>query len=98
MQASAALAPIDSRYTKGLRDLIACIMLKSPGDRPSVENIMAFPVVVNALMNLCTDIGRLPCTRCATCTMYIHVRFCDVEGGFCQERIRGRARGGAREE
>lgn len=63
MQASAALAPIDSRYSKGLHDLITCIMQKAPNDRPSVENIMAFPVVINALMNLCTDIGRLPCTR-----------------------------------
>eukprot|EP00731_Ephydatia_muelleri_P018111 Em0011g151a len=34
---------------------------RNPSDRPDVEQVMAFPVAVNALVNLSTDVGRLPC-------------------------------------
>ena len=34
-----------------------------PDDRPSIEQIMADPTTANAVVNLYTDIGRLPYTR-----------------------------------
>jgi NIMA (never in mitosis gene a)-related kinase len=63
MQASAALEPLESRYSRGHRDLIYSLLQRNPDERPDVHLVMANPFVVNALMNLCTDIGRLPCTR-----------------------------------
>ena len=66
MQASAVLEPLESRYSRGLRDLIYSLLQRNPDDRPDVYLVMANPFVVNALMNLCTDIGRLPCSRCVS--------------------------------
>ena len=63
MQAAAGISPIPSRYSEGLRDLINSMLQRNPDDRPNIENIMANPVVVNILVNLGTDVGRLPCTR-----------------------------------
>lgn len=54
---------MDERYSKGLRELIHSLLQRNPDDRPGIENIMAMPIMVNPLMNLCTDIGRLPCSR-----------------------------------
>ena len=64
MQGSAALEPLEARYSRGQRDLIYSLLQRNPDDRPDVHLVMANPFVVNALMNLVTDIGRLPCTRC----------------------------------
>ncbi len=63
MQASAALVPIDSSYSQRLDKLIHHLLQKKPENRPSIHSVMATPVVVNALLNLCTDVGRLPCVR-----------------------------------
>ena len=63
MQAAAGISPIPSCYSEGLRDLINSMLQRNPDDRPNIENIMANPVVVNILVNLGTDVGRLPCTR-----------------------------------
>jgi serine/threonine protein kinase len=63
MQASVALQPLESRYSRGLKELIYSLLQRNPDDRPDVHLAMANPFVVNPLMNLCTDIGRLPCTR-----------------------------------
>ena len=64
MQATAALEPLEASYSRGLKDLIYSMLQRNPDDRPDIYLVMANPVVVNALMNLCTDIGRLPCNRC----------------------------------
>ena len=63
MQGSASLLPIDPTYSRGLKELIYSLLQRNPEDRPNIHNVMAMPVVVNALMNLATDVGRLPCTR-----------------------------------
>ena len=63
MQGSVALEPLEPRYSRGLKELIYSLLQRNPDDRPDVHLAMANPFVVNALMNLCTDIGRLPCTR-----------------------------------
>ena len=75
MQASGALGEMDSRYSRGLKELIYSLLQRNPDDRPDVYLAMANPFLVNALMNLCTDIGRLPCTRC------VCVCVCVCEGG-----------------
>ena len=63
MKANSVLEPIDSRYSKQLNDLIHSMLQLLPADRPNINNVMAMPIVVNAHMNLCTEIGRIPCTR-----------------------------------
>ena len=71
MRAAAALKPMDGRYSQGLQDLVYSMLQKSPSDRPGIHNIMATPVVINALLNLSTDIGRVPCTKLV---LYIAIR------------------------
>lgn len=61
MQAN--VKPIDQQYSKGLEQLLKTMLQLNPDDRPSIEDIMAEPFVINALINLYTDIGRLPCTN-----------------------------------
>ena len=63
MQASAVLDPVDPRFSIGLKDLIQSLLQRQPDDRPSVHQVMATPVLINAHMNLATDVGRLPCSK-----------------------------------
>ena len=63
MKAAAVVAPIDPRYDKGLWALIVSLLQLKPAERPGIASVMAAPILVNTLINLCTDIGRLPCTR-----------------------------------
>ena len=50
-------------HVQGLQSLITRTLSLKPDDRPSIEQIMADPITVNAVVNLYTDIGRLPYTR-----------------------------------
>ncbi|KAL5487288.1 hypothetical protein EMCRGX_G019871 [Ephydatia muelleri] len=61
MQGATSLAPMDECYSSGLKAMIHSTLQRNPSDRPDVEQVMAFPVAVNALVNLSTDVGRLPC-------------------------------------
>lgn len=56
-------APIPERYSPELRKLILSMLALDPTKRPGIPEIMAQPVVVNALFDLPTDVGRVPCTR-----------------------------------
>lgn len=55
--------PIPERYSEGLGRLIHSLLHLKPDKRPSIAEIMAQPVVVNALFDLRTDVGRVPCSR-----------------------------------
>lgn len=55
--------PISERYSKDLKNLILSILQIDPTKRPSLPQIMAQPLVVNALFNMRTDVGRVPCNR-----------------------------------
>ena len=61
MQGANATAPLSDNYSSSLCSLVHAMLQRNPDDRPNVESIMANPVVVNALVNLGTDVGRLPC-------------------------------------
>ena len=62
-------------FPQGLHELQNNMLQLVPELRPSIENIMAEPLVINALINLYTDIGRLPCSnRYLVC---ISVRVCN---------------------
>jgi len=63
MQANSVLRPIDPSYSTALIDLIYHTLQRNPDDRPNVVQILATPVVVNAHLNLSTDVGRLPCSK-----------------------------------
>jgi NIMA (never in mitosis gene a)-related kinase len=56
-------SPIPERYSPELRRLILSMLALDPTKRPGIPDIMAQPVVVNALFDLPTDVGRVPCTR-----------------------------------
>lgn len=56
-------APIAETYSEELRSLILSMLHLDPNKRPHINQIMAQPIVVNALLNLHTEMGKLPCTR-----------------------------------
>ncbi|KAJ8306380.1 hypothetical protein KUTeg_016925 [Tegillarca granosa] len=53
-------APISEIYSEDLRTLILSMLHLDPNRRPHINQIMAQPIVINALMNLHTDMGKLP--------------------------------------
>lgn len=55
--------PISERYSEDFKNLILSMLQIDPAKRPTLPQIMAQPVVVNALFNLRTDLGRVPCNR-----------------------------------
>ena len=63
MQANSALQPLDPSYSTALKDLIYLTLQRNPDDRPNVQKILATPIIVNAHLNLSTDVGRLPCSK-----------------------------------
>ncbi|CAL1542439.1 unnamed protein product, partial [Lymnaea stagnalis] len=56
-------SPISSRYSPHLRDLILSMLHLDPNKRPTINQIMAQPIIVNTIMNLHTDMGKVPCVR-----------------------------------
>ena len=48
---------------QNLQHFINKLLSLKPGDRPSIEQIMAEPILANSIVNLFTDIGRLPCNK-----------------------------------
>lgn len=53
-------SPVSDAYSKQLKDLILSVLHQDPHQRPTLNEILALPVCQNALVNLHTDIGRLP--------------------------------------
>nr|XP_022317954.1 serine/threonine-protein kinase Nek8-like [Crassostrea virginica] len=56
-------SPISASYSEELRALILGMLHLDPNKRPNINQIMAQPIIINALMTLHTDLGRIPCTR-----------------------------------
>lgn len=56
-------APISSTYSEDLRGLILSMLHLDPSRRPELNEIMALPIIVNALMNARITIGRIPCLQ-----------------------------------
>ena len=48
-------------YSEELKDLVKNIIVVDPAKRPNVASILAAPVLINALLDLDTDVGRIPC-------------------------------------
>ncbi|XP_076440668.1 serine/threonine-protein kinase Nek8-like [Babylonia areolata] len=76
-------SPISDQYSEELRFLILSMLHLDPARRPHINQIMACPIVVNALMNLHTDTGKVACVR-------IHRPLSSMPGG---SRSRASARG-----
>ena len=55
--------PISERYSEDFKKLVLSMLHLDPAKRPSLARIMAQPLIVNALFNLHTDVGRVPCNR-----------------------------------
>ena len=62
MQGASAVGTPNEKYSQGLLNLLNTMLQRHPDKRPNIENIMANPVMINALINLGTDVGRLPCS------------------------------------
>ena len=56
-------SPISQQYSEELGQLLLSMLHLDPIRRPSINQIMAQPIVLNALMNLYTDVGAIPCRR-----------------------------------
>ncbi|RUS85141.1 hypothetical protein EGW08_007105 [Elysia chlorotica] len=56
-------SPISSQYSPQLRELILAMLHLDPARRPTINQIMAQPLLINTIMNLHTDAGKLPCVR-----------------------------------
>eukprot|EP00039_Didymoeca_costata_P007607 m.101671 g.101671 ORF g.101671 m.101671 type:complete len:698 (+) comp13751_c0_seq2:108-2201(+) len=54
-------APVSDSYSEDLRKLILSTLHLDPRQRPRPSEILALPICQNALLDLYTDIGRLPC-------------------------------------
>ena len=52
--------PVSEHYSQELKRLIDNLLHLDPTQRPSVNRIMAQPVMINSLLDLSTDIGRVP--------------------------------------
>eukprot|EP00051_Salpingoeca_urceolata_P019713 m.290903 g.290903 ORF g.290903 m.290903 type:complete len:794 (+) comp19472_c0_seq11:35-2416(+) len=57
------IAPISDTYSEDLRKLILSMLHLDPNQRPRLSQILAQPICQNALLNMQTDIGRVPCLR-----------------------------------
>ncbi|XP_077421369.1 serine/threonine-protein kinase Nek8 isoform X2 [Vanacampus margaritifer] len=60
---SGTFAPISDRYSPELRQLILNMLNLDPSKRPQLNEIMALPVCIRPLLNLCTDIGNVKMRR-----------------------------------
>ena len=58
-----SVAPISDTYSEALRQLILSMLHLDPARRPTINQIMALPIISNSLMNLYTDFGKIPCRR-----------------------------------
>ncbi|KAK7468188.1 hypothetical protein BaRGS_00036601 [Batillaria attramentaria] len=56
-------SPISDQYSEELRSLILSMLHLDPARRPHINQIMACPIVINALMNLHTETGKVACVR-----------------------------------
>ncbi|XP_006811323.1 serine/threonine-protein kinase Nek8-like [Saccoglossus kowalevskii] len=52
-------SPISEEYSENLRILILSMLHLDPNKRPTISQIMAEPIVINSLMDLYTDIGKV---------------------------------------
>ncbi|XP_069801643.1 serine/threonine-protein kinase Nek8 isoform X1 [Dendropsophus ebraccatus] len=56
---SGTFAPISDRYSPELRQLILSMLNLDPSKRPQLNEIMAHPICIPALLNLYSDIGSV---------------------------------------
>ncbi|KAG8450816.1 hypothetical protein GDO86_003183 [Hymenochirus boettgeri] len=56
---SGTFAPISDRYSPELRHLILSMLNLDPSKRPQLNEIMAHPICIPALLNLYSDIGSI---------------------------------------
>ncbi|XP_041360031.1 serine/threonine-protein kinase Nek8-like [Gigantopelta aegis] len=56
-------APISDHYSEELRSLILSMLHLDPNKRPDINQIMAQPIIINALLHLHTEMGKIPCVR-----------------------------------
>ncbi|XP_071994372.1 serine/threonine-protein kinase Nek8 isoform X1 [Engystomops pustulosus] len=56
---SGTFAPISDRYSPELRQLILSMLNLDPSKRPQLNDIMAHPICIPALLNLYSDIGSV---------------------------------------
>ena len=57
------IGSIAEHYSEELGELILSTLHLDPNKRPSINQHMATPIVMNAILNLYTDFGMVPCRR-----------------------------------
>lgn len=56
-------SPIAEHYSEELRALILSMLHLDPNKRPDINQIMSLPILINAIMNLHTEMGKIPCAK-----------------------------------
>lgn len=52
------IPPVPEKYSDDIKDLLWKLLRRDPNQRPSVNDVMAEPLLVNILMDLPMKIGR----------------------------------------
>ncbi|XP_071952550.1 serine/threonine-protein kinase Nek8-like [Antedon mediterranea] len=58
-----AVAPVSDKYSKDLHQLILHMLHLTPEKRPTITQVMAEPIIINSLLNLHSEIGRVKCEK-----------------------------------
>lgn len=56
-------APISEHYSDSLRQLILDMLHIDPNKRPTISQIMAQPMILDVILTIYTDFGKIPCRR-----------------------------------
>ena len=57
------VSPISDQYSDDLKQLVLMMLHLDPNNRPTINQIMAQPIILNYLVNQFTDFGKIPCTK-----------------------------------
>ncbi|XP_052774404.1 serine/threonine-protein kinase Nek8-like isoform X1 [Mya arenaria] len=77
-------SPISEHYSNELRSLILSMLHLDPSKRPDINQIMAQPIIINSIINIHTDLGKVPCAR-------IHRPVTPALPSTARSRLRGSA-------
>lgn len=57
--------PIPTHYNNGLQQLLNSMLHLDPNKRPTTNELMAHPILINPVHNLYTDIGKIHMSKYA---------------------------------
>ena len=71
----AVVPPITGKYSEDIKDLLMKLLRREPNQRPSINEVMAEPLLINILMDLPMTIGKPQGVRSPLCSITIKTFF-----------------------